>query len=415
MIKPRVVAILGTLDTKGEEILYIRDLIEASGCRSFLIDISLFDESPAYVHVSKSDIAKAGGIGKKSLKKLDRGRATDVMRKGISKIAMRLYQDRKIDGILALGGSGGTSIALPALVQLPLGFPKVLVTSVTLGAVGNIIDGTDVMVVSSVTDILGLNSINRVIFQSAVAAVCAMVQKGKTELPQKDRVGISAFGVTTPAVMAAKPILEREGYDVLVFSSNGIGGRALERLTREGVINGVLDLTITELADEIAGGILSAGPERLEAPGERGIPHVIAPGGIDVVNFRASQPVPPNLRRRHFYRHSPITLLMRTSIKENQRLGEMVASKLNKAKGKVALLIPLRGFSAYDKKGHPFHKPKVDHAFIKSFRQHINRGVEVVELDCHINDEEFASAAAWKLLEFMKLESQRVPAPTSCL
>jgi uncharacterized protein (UPF0261 family) len=403
----RVVAILGTLDTKGEEIRYVRDLVEAAGHRGLLIDTSALGESPPYADVSRNAVAKAGSIGKRSLPRLDRGRATDVMRKGACAIVQRLHRERKIDAIIALGGSGGTSIALAPLAHLPVGFPKVLVTSLSLNALGSAVDGTDIMVVNAVTDILGLNSVNRRVFENAVAAITAMVGKRPTDIPRKGHVGVSAFGITTPAVMTAKAILEREGYDVLVFSSNGVGGRTLERLTWEGVLSAVLDLTITELADEVAGGLLSAGPARLEAPGRRAVPHVVAPGGIDVVNFRASQPVPPHLRRRHFYRHSQITLLMRTSVSESRRLGRLVALKLNRARGPVAVLLPLRGFSAYDKRGKAFFNPKADLAFIKALERHLAPRVEVIELNCHINDEEFGRAAAWKLLEFMRMDARQ--------
>lgn len=398
----RVIGILGTLDTKGEEIRYLRDLVEAAGHRAFVIDTSALGDSPPWADVSRTVVAKAGSIGKKSLSRLDRGRATDIMRKGACAVVLRLCRERRIDGLIALGGSGGTSIALAPLSHLPVGFPKILVTALSFSALGKAIDGTDVLALSSVTDILGLNSVNRQIFENAAAAMGAMVGRPNTDIPKKGRIGVSAFGITTPAVMTAKAILEREGYDVLVFSSDGVGGRTLERLAWEGVLGGVLDLTITELADEVAGGLLSAGPDRLNAPGRRGIPHVVAPGGIDAVNFRTSLPVPAHLRRRHFYRHSAITLLMRTSVAESLRLGRLVAQKLNKAKGRTAVLLPTRGFSAYDKRGKPFFNPRADLAFINALKQHIGPRVEVRELNCHINDEEFGRAAAWKLLEFMR-------------
>jgi uncharacterized protein (UPF0261 family) len=402
MRKRRVIAMLGTMDTKGNEIRFFRNLIEAHGHRGFVIDTSSFKDSPADVDVPRSAIAKAGGLGKRSMQKLDRERATELMQKGTREVVWKLYQEGKIDGLLVLGGSGGTSIALSALASLPVGFPKILVTAMSFGSLGGMLDGTDVMVINPVTDILGLNSVNRGIFENVAAAVCAMVERKKSPVPHRGSIGVSSFGVTTPAVMAAKAILEKEGYDVMVFPSNGIGGRILERLTREGVIQGVLDLTITELADEVAGGILSAGPERLEAPGKLGIPHVIAPGAIDIVNFRVGQPLPARLRRRLFYRHSQVTLLMRTSLSESQKLGKLVAQKLNKAKGKVAVMIPWLGFSAYDKKGKVFYDPKADAAFIKALRKKINSTIEVVEQDYHINDEEFAKATAQKLINFMK-------------
>jgi uncharacterized protein (UPF0261 family) len=305
---------------------------------------------------------------------------------------------------MGLGGSAGTTIATAAMRALPVGVPKLMVSTLASGQVQHFVGTRDVTMMYSVVDIAGLNRISRAVLDNAAAAMAGMVSARKESKPtaaDKPVVAATMFGVTTPCVEAARRILEAAGYEVLVFHATGTGGRTMEGLVRDGLIAGVLDVTTTELADELAGGILSAGPDRLTAAGLMGVPQVISVGALDMVNFGPRDTVPDWYKHRLFYQHNPAVTLMRTTPEEMDRLGKGIAEKTSAAGGPTCVLLPLKGVSAIDAEGKPFWWPEADAALFQSVRNWIAPYVELVELDLHVNDPAFAAACANKLLEMM--------------
>jgi uncharacterized protein (UPF0261 family) len=306
--------------------------------------------------------------------------------------------------VLGLGGSAGTIIGTSAMRALPIGVPKVMVSTLASGMVRQFVGDKDIMMVNSIVDILGINRISRPILTNAARAVAGMVWLPSTSVAADDKplVAITMFGVTTKCVMRAKEQLEKAGYETLIFHATGNGGQAMETLIAEGLVVGVLDLTTTELADELCGGFLTAGPERLTAAGKAGVPQVVSVGAIDMVNFYAPDTVPPKYKGRKFYPHNPVVTLMRTTPEENARIGADLGAKVAAAKGPKSILLPMKGLSAIDAAGQPFDDPEARQALYAAIRESA-KGVEIVELDHHINDPEFADAAARKLLELMKV------------
>jgi len=395
----KVIGVIGTLDTKGEEILYVRKRLEERGHRPLVIDVGVLGDPSFRPDIDREEVARAGGG---DLGELVRQRQTqpsiEVMSKGVTGVVERLYSEGRLDGLLALGGAKGTAIAAAAMRALPVGVPKLLISTAILGDVSRYLGVKDITMMPSAMDLMGLNRITRRLLDNGVGAIVGMVEMGSERVSERTAIGISSFGVTTPAVMRAKSLFERHGYEVMVFGATGVGGRALEEFIDEGLIDGVLDLTTSELADELVGGELSASPERLEAAGKRGIPQVIAPGALDMVNFGPRETVPPKFKDRKFYQHTEMVTLMRTTEEENAALGRLIANKANKAKGPVGIVVPLRGFSALDKEGGAFYSPEADEAFLRALKQNIKGDVEIVEVDCHINDPQFAEEAVALLL-----------------
>jgi uncharacterized protein (UPF0261 family) len=260
----------------------------------------------------------------------------------------------------------------------------------------------DIVMVPAIVDVSGLNRISRRVFAQAAGAICGMLSAGAEAAAGKPLICASMFGNTTPCVEAARAVLESAGYEVLVFHATGTGGRTMESLIGEGCISGVLDVTTTEWADELVGGVLGAGPERLEAAARMGTPAVVAPGCLDMVNFWAPDTIPEPFHGRLFYRHNPNVTLMRTTPEENAQLGRILAEKLNRSTGPVAVYLPLRGLSAISAPGGVFHSPEADRALFRALRSNLRAGIAVTELDCNINDPEFARAVAGGLLELMK-------------
>jgi uncharacterized protein (UPF0261 family) len=323
------------------------------------------------------------------------------MAEGAAKLAQQLHSEGKIDGVLGLGGSGGTAIATAAMRRLPVGLPKVMVSTVASGDVQPYVGIKDISMIYSVVDIAGLNRLSRRILANAAGAVCGMAEQNIPPVEDKPLLAATMFGVTTPCVDATRKLLEEAGYEVLVFHATGSGGQAMEGLIKDGFISGVADITTTEWCDQLVGGVLSAGPHRLEAAGQTGVPQVVSCGALDMVNFWAYETVPSQFKERTLYKHNPNVTLMRTTPQECAELGRIIASKLNRAKGPTALFIPLRGVSAIDKEGQPFHLPEADKALFDSLRHNIRPSVELIELDMHINDPEFAAAMANRLLEML--------------
>jgi uncharacterized protein (UPF0261 family) len=405
----KTVALIGTFDTKGEEFCFLRERIESAGLRTLMIDVGVLGTAPFEPDISQTEVAAAANENLAALKtERDRGRSVTAMAAGAKAILARLFEQGAIHGVASLGGSAGTTIATAAMRALPCGFPKLMVSTLASGDIKPYVGTTDICMMPSVLDIAGLNHVSRRIIGNAAAAICGMVQsEPASALDQKPAIAATMFGVTTPCVTAARHILEERGYDVLVFHATGAGGQAMEQLIEDGAFQAVLDMTTTELADELVGGVMSAGPHRLEAAGRKGIPHLVCPGAIDMVNFGPMETVPRQFRGRNLYIHNPSVTLMRTTPDECAEIGRITATRLNRASGPVTVLIPLRGVSAIDKIGAPFYSQEALDAYRRALKSSLSRTIQLVELDAHINDEAFALAAANLLMESLGASMER--------
>jgi len=398
----KTVLMIGAFDVKGEEFNYVRKLIEKQGCRVLMMDFGVFDPPRLFpIDIDNAEVARAGGGDIQRLREAkDRGAAMKVMAEGVASLTRKLFEQKKFDGVFGMGGSGGTSVITTGMRTLPIGVPKVMVSTVASGDTSFFVGLKDITMIPSIVDVAGVNLISEKIFSQAAGAICGMVKfENATSEVQKPIITATMFGQTTPVVSRCREILLAKGFEVLIFHASGTGGRTMESMVAEGLVYAVLDITTTEWADEIAGGILSAGPTRLEAPGKAGIPHLIVPGCIDMVNFGPPETVPEKYRGRKFYRSKPTTTLMRTTVEENIRMGEIFAQKANAAKGKLAFLFPLKGFSMLDAEGQPFWWPEADAAFMTVLKKNLRPGIQVVEMDCHINDEAFARKSVEILLD----------------
>jgi uncharacterized protein (UPF0261 family) len=385
-----VVVLLGTLDTKGHEYAYLRDRLREQG-----VDVLLVDAGVTEPLVEPDLAVWRSRYG-------DRGAAVEESARRAEELVRRLHGEGRLDGIMALGGSGGTAIATQAMRALPVGVPKLMVSTMASGDTRPYVGAVDVTMTYSVVDIAGINAVSARILANAAAARAGMVTAPPPEVDSgKPLIAASMFGVTTPCVTAARERLEELGYEVLVFHATGTGGQSMEALMRGGFIAGVLDITTTELADDLVGGALSAGPERLEAAGELGLPQVVSLGALDMVNFGPRDSVPERFRDRLFYEHNPTVTLMRTTPDECAELGRRIARKLNAAQGPLTLFVPLRGVSMIAVEGQPFHDPEADEALVGALREGIDPSVDVRELDTDINDPAFAEAMAHRLHELV--------------
>ncbi|WP_336338373.1 Tm-1-like ATP-binding domain-containing protein [Haloarcula brevis] len=398
------VVIVGTLDTKGEEIGFARDVMEAQGVDVHVMDVGVMGDPEIDPDTTAAEVAEAGGSSLDSLREDgDRGVAMEVMGDGAAAIASRLHEAGTLDGILGLGGSGNTSIATSAMRALPVGVPKLMVSTMASGDTEPYVGATDIAMLYSVADIEGLNQLSRTVIANAALAMVGMVANDPgVELSDKPTIGLTMFGVTTPCVQAAREVLEDRGYETIVFHATGTGGRAMENLIREGVIDGVLDVTTTEWADELVGGVLSAGPDRLDAAAEMGVPQVVAPGALDMVNFGPRDSVPDEFEGRTFHVHNPQVTLMRTTPEENAELGRIIAAKLNDATGPTALALPLGSVSMLDEDGAAFDDPEADAALFDALRANVDESVELIESEADINDEAFARLLAEQLDAYMR-------------
>ena len=395
------VVLVGTLDTKGREYDYLRERLRGHGVDTILVDGGVLGKPLAKPDVSREEVAAAAGADARALADADdRGAAVETMARGAAEVARSLHAEGRLDGILALGGSGGTALATQAMRALPVGVPKLMVSTMASGDTRPYVGATDVTMMYSVVDIAGINAVSARILANAAAAVAGMA--GAEPPPARDGrplVGATMFGVTTPAVDVARERLEELGYEVLVFHATGTGGQSMEALMRDGFITASLDLTTTELADDLVGGVLSAGARRLEAAGELGLPQVVSLGALDMVNFGPVETVPSEFRSRLLYKHNPTVTLMRTTPAECAELGRRIAAKLNAATGPVTLFVPLRGVSLIDTEGQVFWDPEADGALFDALREHLDHGVEVREVDADVNDPAFARATADRLHE----------------
>ncbi|MBI2804943.1 MAG: Tm-1-like ATP-binding domain-containing protein [Planctomycetes bacterium] len=425
------IILLGTLDTKGVEYQFVRDLLKAQGLETLVIDAGVIGPPHLTPDITRDQIFAAAGTTLDAVVKAnDRGQAVELAAKGAAKLVADLHAQGKVDGILGLGGSAGTTIATAAMRALPFGLPKLMVSTLASGQVKSFVGVRDIMMMHSVVDISGINRITRVVLTNAANAMAGMAPflpsplvgeglgvrggsmpntltpnpspGGRGEKGDKPLIAATMFGVTTPCVEAARKQIECAGYEVLVFHATGTGGMTMESFIKDGMIEGVLDITTTELADELVGGILSAGKDRLTAAAIRGVPQVVSVGALDMVNFGPRDTVPEKFQDRKFYIHNSNVTLMRTTPAENDRLGKEIAEKASAATGPTALLLPLRGVSAIDRDGQPFWWPEADQALFQSIRNWVGPQVKVIELDLHINDPEFARIAAETLLAMVR-------------
>ena len=399
------VVLLGTLDTKGTEYTFLRDQVRAAGCDVILVDAGVMGFSPL-ADIDADAVAAAAGEDRAALAaEGDRGPAVAAMTRGATAVVRRLHAEGRLDGILGLGGSGGSSLVSAAMQALPIGVPKLLVSTMASGDTRPYVGTSDIAMLYSVVDFAGINGLSERILANAAAAIAGMARASATfvsRIEARPLIGATMFGVTTPCVTEAREVLEARGYEVLVFHATGAGGRAMEALMRAGFITGALDVTTTEVADELVGGVLSAGPERLEAAGTLGLPQVVSLGALDMVNFGPLDTVPAALRGRNLYEHNATVTLMRTTEAECAELGRIIARKLNAATGPVALFIPTGGVSMIDAPGGPFHDPAADAALVRELKAGLRPGVEVVEMATHINDPAFARAMAERLDELYR-------------
>ncbi|HVX12962.1 MAG TPA: Tm-1-like ATP-binding domain-containing protein [Pirellulales bacterium] len=399
------VYLLATLDTKGHEAAFVRDALREAGVAVELVDVGCLGAPSVAADVPRETLFTAGGYDVAELARAgDRGRAVTAAAASASAYIGRLHAAGRVDGVLAIGGSAGTTIGTAAMRALPLGIPKLMVSTLASGQVRQFVGDKDICLLNSVVDILGLNRISRAVLANAARAMAGMVRFPAVNAPVADRPLIAAtmFGVTTPCVEQARVVLESAGYEVLVFHATGSGGQAMESLIADAQFAGVLDITTTELADELVGGFLTAGPERLTAAARHGVPQVVSVGATDMVNFYGADSVPPRFAQRTFYRHNANVTLMRTTPAENEAIGTDIGRKLSTASGPTAIVLPLRGVSALDREGQPFDDPCARRALFDAICKSAG-GTEIVKFDGHINDGEFATAAAKKLLSLLNV------------
>jgi uncharacterized protein (UPF0261 family) len=397
------VLLIGTLDTKGDEYAFVRELIHARGHATLVMDAGVLGDPRFAPDISADQVAQAGGSTLAELRaRGDRGEAVEVMTTGAKALARQLFDSRRFDGVVGLGGGGGTAMITAAMRELPVGVPKLMVSTMASGNTAPYVDVKDITMMYSVVDIAGLNSLSRRVLANAAGAICGMIAMERAAaLGDRPLIAATMFGVTTPCVTEARKRLEQAGYEVIVFHATGTGGRAMEGLIADGYFAGVLDVTTTEWCDEVVGGVLSAGPDRLSAAGASGIPQVVSVGALDMVNFGAIDTVPTRFQGRTLYKHNASVTLMRTSAEECAEVGRRIAEQLNRAKGPVVLMLPLKGVSMIDAEGQPFHNPRANRELFAALKSHVGPNVRVRELDAHINDPEFAHALADELLALL--------------
>jgi len=401
------ICLIGAFDTKGTEYAFVREQILARGHEVLTVNTGIIGSTDQFpVDIKAYEVAQAGGGSLEQLReKKDRGEAMKVMCAGAPAIIKLLYDDRMIDGIIGMGGTGGTAVVTSAMRVLPVGIPKVCVSTAASGNVAVYVGTKDITMIPSIVDVAGINRISRIIFSRAAGAICGMVETDISESTgDKPVITASMFGNTTQCVNACVANLSTKGYEVLVFHATGTGGKTMESLVREGLVDAVLDITTTEWADTVCGGVFDAGPERLDAAGQMGIPHLIVPGCVDMANFGGMDTVPEKYKnaKRTFYEWTPSVTLMRTNKEENEKMGKVFAEKANAARGPVAFLIPRRGVSILDGDNQPFCDREADKAMFDAIKANLREGIAVVEMDNNINDPEFSAKAVEMMLSLIK-------------
>lgn len=400
------VVLAGALDTKGADFAFVKELIEGAGLATLVVDFGVMGKPAFAADVTREEVCAAGGG---DLTHLASGGHKDAamaaMARGLAAVVSRLHGAGRLDGIIGMGGSGGTSLATAAMRELPVGVPKMMVSTVGGGDVSAFAGTKDITFMPSVVDVAGLNRISRAIYANAAGAIAGMVRTRAGAAPaanERPLLTASMFGNTTAAVEHARGLLEAAGYEVLVFHATGSGGRTMEGLIADGYVSGSLDLTTTELADTVCGGVFDAGPERCLAASRAGVPAVVVPGCVDMANFGGPDTVPERYRGRLLYEWNPDVTLLRTNVEENRRIGEMIAAAVNAATAAVAVVVPLGGVSMLDSKGERFWDPAADRACFEAIRGNLRAGIPLLEDEHNINDPEFSGRAAELLLEMLQ-------------
>jgi uncharacterized protein (UPF0261 family) len=398
----KTIAVIGALDTKSDEFMFVKKDIEKRGHAALVINVGIVQDPGFKPDISADQVARAGGSDLVSLReKSDRGLAIDTMAKGIAKLIVDLHTDDRIQAVISMGGSAGTEIGTAAMRALPLGVPKVMVSTLASGDTKPYVGTRDIVMVPSIVDVAGINRISVQAYANAVGAVIGMVETPAPAIEEKPLLAASMFGNTTPVVNRCRSILEENGYEVLIFHQTGTP-EILESLVADGYITGVLDITTTEWADQIAGGVLPGGPNRYDVVSQKGIPQIVAPGCIDMANFWARETVPKQYGDRRFFQWAPNVTLMRTTPEENATIGRILAEKANQSSGPVAFFLPLQGVSMLDAPEKEFWWPEANRALFDAVKDNLKPEIPVYEMDCNINDNEFADAIANKMLEFLK-------------
>ncbi|SHE90416.1 Uncharacterized protein, UPF0261 family [Arenibacter palladensis] len=401
----KCIVMLGCFDTKGEDFSYLLKSLKALGQQVITINTGVMETSVDFpIDVDQDAVAEASGTSLEAIRKSnDRGRAVELMGKGAASILADFAFSDRIKGVIGMGGGGGTYIILEAMQAVPLGIPKFCLSTVVAKDLSRQIGVKDITLMSSVVDVAGLNSISRLLIRQAASAITAMSDtKVDASEETKRNIAISMFGNTTKCVDKCTELLRAKGYEVMAFHATGVGGSTMESLIREGVFDAVLDVTTTELADELCGGILSAGPHRLTAAAEMGIPQIVVPGCLDMVNFAQMDTLPEQYRSRQLYSWAPDVTLMRTNVTENETLGKQLVDKLMGAKAPVEIMLPLKGISQIDSEGDIFYDPEADSALFGAIKESADGHVPVMEVDAHINDAAFAKALVERLMKILK-------------
>ena len=401
----RAILMLGCFDTKGEDFSFLYECISAHGESTICINTGTMNANTNFpVDFGPGEVAAQEGYSIDDLRiKRDRGHAVGIMGRGAAKLVAKLVSEDRIKGAIGMGGGAGTFIALTAMQPIPLNIPKFCVSTLAGKDVSRQIGSKNITLMPSIVDVAGLNSISKPLIRHAAAAICAMANvTAKEEQTSKGSIAVSMFGNTTVCVDKCTQLLRNKGYEVFAFHANGIGGRAMESLIKEGCFDAVLDITTTELADDLCEGICSAGPERLTAAASMGIPQVVVPGCLDMVNFAHPDTVPEKFKERLLYSWAPDVTLLRTNKEENELLGERLAKKINQSPAPVVVLLPLKGISQVDAEGGIFHRPDFDQALFESIKRNVNREIKVIEANAHINDEAFSTLLVEQLLTIVE-------------
>ena len=408
----KTILLIGAFDTKDVDYAFLRDRILRRGHRVLTVNTGVLGTTDLFpVDIEAADVAEAGAADLQSLRAArDRGAAMKAMSAGAPKVLRRLFDEGRFDGVIGMGGSGGSSVITAAMQALPVGVPKVCVSTVASGDTSPYVGLKDVTLIPSIVDVAGVNRVSSIIYTRAAGAVCGMVEEDievDAETQPRPVIAASMFGNTTQCVDACAQALGEGGYEVLVFHATGAGGRTMEALVDEGLVGAVLDITTTEWADEICEGVFSAGADRLSAPGRRGLPHLIVPGCVDMANYNGPQGVPERYRDagRQFYDWNPAVTLMRTNVEENQRLGDIFARKANESTGPVAFLLPLKGVSILDGDGELFCDREADAAMFATLKGRLRSGIPVHEIDANINDPAFSARAVELMLELISIDN----------
>lgn len=403
-MKPAVYCV-ATMDTKGQELAFLTDILRAQGISVKTVDVGTLETPSIAPDISKQELLAFAETSPAEVKNLDRGAAVARMAEALKKFLLDQSAKGLILGVIGLGGSGGTSLVTTAMRALPIGLPKLMVSTVASGNVAPYVDCSDITMMYSVVDVAGLNAVSEVILANAAAAMAGMASQPERSRNAKMALGMTMFGVTTPCVSRVREKLETEGYDCLVFHATGAGGRAMEKLVESGLISGVLDITTTEVADEIVGGVFPSGPHRFEKLLESRVPLVLSLGAIDMVNFGALETVPPAFKSRKLHVHNAQVTLMRTNAEENRRIGHFIAEKLNRSTAPLRLLIPEKGLSLIDVEGQPFYDPEADAALFETLQKElvVTLDRQLIRLPLAINAPEFADALLHHFHELLKL------------